>query len=71
MVDQKDKASKDAANLVEKYDKLNHNVDKLKKQVQAKEEKIETHLGEIKDLKKQLDKSEHSKKYTENKMRQV
>ena len=71
MVDQKDKASKDAANLVEKYDKLNHNVDKLKKQIQSKEEKIETHLGEIKDLKKLLDKSEHSKKYTENKMRQV
>ena len=31
VVDQKDKAAKDAANLVEKYDKLNHNMDKLKK----------------------------------------
>ena len=50
-------------------DKVNQNVEKLKKTVQSKDEKIESHLGEIKDLKKQLDKSEHSRKYTENKMR--
>ena len=33
-------------------EKVNQNVEKLKKTLQTKDEKIETHLNEIKDLKK-------------------